>query len=313
MTRPEPHEIEPGLFLIDHHFQGMPGVIASYLLLGDDGATLIETGPSSTLDTLLAGIRAAGCEPASIRRVVVTHIHLDHAGAAGTLMRQLPDARLYVHPVGGPHLVDPSRLVASATRIYGDAMDRLWGEICPVPAERVRAIADGEEILAGRRRLVALDTPGHANHHHAFYDREHGLLFTGDIAGIRLSQHLYVYPPTPPPEVDLQLWMQSVARVRELHPRRLLLTHFGSYGDVEPHLDELLTRLFFWGGWVAARQREGTPPDAVAIELRRMAGAELRELTGEEELARFYEVAAPYGMTATGLDRYFRKREERTA
>ncbi|HKG94299.1 MAG TPA: MBL fold metallo-hydrolase, partial [Gemmatimonadaceae bacterium] len=175
-------EVEPGVFLLDHHFRGSPRVIASYLIAGDrDALTLVEAGPASTTDTLLAGVRQAGFDPARIERVIVTHIHLDHAGAAGTLVRRLPRARVYVHPVGAPHLVDPSKLMASATRIYGALMGPLWGEMLPVPEERLVVLADGETVDAGGRVLRAHDTPGHANHHLALHDARSGALFTGDV------------------------------------------------------------------------------------------------------------------------------------
>ncbi len=311
MPEPTVREIDPGIFLIDHHFQGLPGVIASYLLVDGDGLTLVEAGPSSTTEALLAGIRAAGFDPAGITQLLVTHIHLDHAGAAGSLLRRLPRAQLFVHPVGAPHLIDPSKLVSSATRIYGEAMERLWGEILPVPEERLSVLEDGMEIRAGGRTLVALDTPGHAAHHLAFHDPTAGLVFTGDVAAVRLAHTGYVRPPTPPPELDLELWQQSVARLRALQPRRLLLTHFGPVDDVQWHLDELLARLFFWAGWVDGRLQAGESPAVVTSELQRLGDAEVLEATGDAELARFYELATPYEMTVTGIARYFRKRRER--
>lgn len=310
MPDPIVKELEPDLFLIDHHFQGVPGVIGSYLLTGSDELTLVEAGSSSTTDALLAGIRAAGFDPERITRILLTHIHLDHAGASGTLVRRLPRATVYVHPIGAPHLADPERLLTSAGRIYGDQMERLWGEILPVPAERLVELGDGAEIDAGGRVLRALDTPGHAHHHLAYHDPERGDVFTGDVAAVRLAGLPYVRPPTPPPELDLELWRASVLRLRGLRPRRLLLTHFGAYDDPDWHLDDLLSRLFFWGGWVGARLEAGTDPEAVTGELQRVGDAELEERLDAGGWEEAYELATNYRMTVDGFARYFRKKRK---
>lgn len=310
MAEPSVQELEPDLFLIDHHFQGLPGVIGSYLLAGEEDLTLIEAGPASSTEALLAGIRAAGFDPERISRILLTHIHLDHAGACGTLVRRLPKARVYVHPIGAPHLVDPERLLTSASRIYGDQMERLWGEILPVPEERVVELSDGEELRIAGRTLRALDTPGHAHHHLAFHDEERGAVFTGDVAAVRLAGLPYVRPPTPPPELDLDLWRQSVLRIRALRPERLLLTHFGAYDDPDWHLDDLLARLFFWGGWVGAHLEDGTSPERITEELRRVGDAELAELAASGDWEGSYELATNYRMTVDGFARFFRKRRE---
>jgi glyoxylase-like metal-dependent hydrolase (beta-lactamase superfamily II) len=308
MNQPAIQKIEPGIFLIDHRFLGVPGVIASYLVADGEDLALVETGPTTTIETLLAGVRAAGHDPEAITRVLVTHIHLDHAGAAGVLLRRLPRARLYVHPVGAPHLIDPSKLLASAARIYGDDMDRLWGEIVPVPEDRLEVTGDGAEIPVGGRILRALDTPGHASHHLAFHEPDANVVFTGDVAAVRLAGASYVRPPTPPPELDLELWMTSVARLRALRPRQLLLTHFGPYEDADRHLDELLARLFFWAGWADARLAAESDIAVLAAELRQRGDAEIRAITGDDRLLEAYELATNYRMTVDGYARYFRKR-----
>ncbi len=256
---------------VDHHYQGATDGIASYVI-PDDELTLIEAGPASTTETLLAGIRGAGFDPLDVRRVLLTHIHLDHAGASGILARRLPHARFYVHPRGAKHLIDPSRLVASAERIYGDRMAELWGEILPVPAERVVIVNDGEMI----GRLRAVDTPGHAVHHHAYHDSETGSLYTGDVGGVRMQGVKHVRPPTPPPELDLEAWASSIARIRALAPRRLCLTHFGEFEDVDWHIADLEHRLAQWRDWLradldasvlASRERDAmTAEDAVRYE-----------------------------------------------
>lgn len=305
---PRPIEIEPGIFLLDLAFQGTPGVIGAFLFADGPEPALVETGPTSTLDALIEGIRSAGVEPERITRLLVTHIHLDHAGAAGSLVRRLPHARVLVHPAGAPHLVDPSKLMASATRIYGDRMDSLWGEMVPVPADRLVVLDDGDLVPAGGRTLRALATPGHARHHHAFHGPEAGLVFTGDVAGVRLGGSSYIRPPTPPPELDLDGWLASIDRLRPLRPRRLLLTHFGAYEDPDTHFDHLIAQLFGWAGWTASRLDDESDTTSIAAELRRKGDAELAA-AGGGELIRAYELATPYQMTVDGYARYLRRRE----
>lgn len=296
-------EEAPGVTRIDHEWMG-PGFIASYLVADGGELALVESGPASTRETLLAGIRAAGHDPADLTHLLLTHIHLDHAAGAGQLARLAPHAAVYVHPLGAPHLADPSRLLASAARLYGELMETLWGTMLPVPADRIRTPADGEAIRVGGRRLVALETPGHAAHHFAFHDPEAGLVFTGDVGGIRLQGARHVRPPTPPPEVDTPAWMRSIDRLRGLEPRMLLPTHFGGIADAAWHLDDLAARLTDW------TRRAGTDPDApvpaLAAALRLRADAELLEATGDPSLVRRYAESIPYDMMAAGLLRQAR-------
>ena len=317
MPPPPPRELAPGVFLLDLDFQGYAGAVGVYLLVDpapagtgrDPDLTLVETGPGSTLPALRSGLAALGFEPAQLARVLVTHIHLDHAGAAGTLMREAPRARFHVHPLGAAHMIDPSKLIASATRIYGDGMERLWGAFEPVPADRLETLRDGEAIRCGRRTLVALFTPGHAAHHVAFHDRDARLLFTGDVAGVRLGGVPYVRPPTPPPDLDLDAWRASVARMRAADPERLLLTHFGAFDDPAWHLDELLARLHNWAGWIEARlEAAGGDASAVVAPLHARGEAEVRRAGGSDEIARGYELATPAHMTVTGVQRWLAKR-----
>ena len=300
-------EIEPGVFLLDHHFRGSPGVIASYLIADGDALTLIETGPASTLDTLLAGIRQAGFDPRQIERVIVTHIHLDHAGGAGALLRLLPRAQFYVHPVGAPHMIDPARLMASATRIYGDLMVPLWGEMLPVPEARVRILGDRDKVMTGGRTLVAYDTPGHANHHLALHDPDTGSVFTGDVAGVRLQGTRHVRPPTPPPEFAPDAWQRSIATIRSLAPARLYLTHFGAHDDPLWHLDEILARTWFWAGWIGSRLAQGSDPESITEALRQVEDTAIA-MQRDRSLARRYEEAGNYRMSVDGIARWWRKR-----
>src|SRR5919202_1160010 len=195
---------------IDLNFLGAKEIIASFLLLGDDAAAIVETGPATCLESLTGSLEEHGVVLEDVTGVFLTHIHLDHAGASGHVSELLPNATFYVHEVGYPHLVDPSKLVKSATRIYGESMDELWGEARPVPEDRVVILKDGEETEAAGGTLVAHDTPGHAYHHLAYLEPDSGALFAGDVAGIRQPGQSYVRPPTPPPEIDMEAWVRSL-------------------------------------------------------------------------------------------------------
>ena len=286
----------PGVTRIDHGWGG-PGFIASYLVEDGGELALVEAGPASTLEALLAGIRTAGYDPAELSHILLTHIHLDHAAGAGQLARIAPRATVHVHPLGAPHLEDPSRLLASAKRLYGDMMDALWGTMLPIPWERMRTPRDGDTIRVGGRRLVALETPGHAMHHHAYHDPDAGLVFTGDVGGIRLEGARHVRPPTPPPEVDTPAWLASIDRLRALEPRMLLPTHFGGIDDAAWHLDDLASRLTDWTRWAS----EQPDPAELAALLRTHADAELLAATGDSGLVSRYAQSIPYDMMAAGL------------
>ena len=304
---PKVKQLDPDLWLLDLAFQGMPDVIAAFLLTSREGHTLIETGPGSTLPALEEAIAAAGARLEDVTQLAVTHIHLDHAGAAGTLLRRLPDARLFVHPVGAPHMIDPSKLLASATRIYGDAMDRLWGAFEPCPADRVVVLSDDAELRTGSRTLRALHTPGHASHHIAFVDMERKTAFTGDVAGVRLGSSPYVRPPTPPPDIDIPAWHESAHRLRESGLRALDLTHFGRIPDAANHLDTLVRNLDDWLAWITDRLRRGEDPATVAEELMRKGELDVIRAGGSAADAAAYELATPSRMSVDGIARYSKR------
>lgn len=302
-----PLKLDSDLWLLDLNFQGIPDVIAAFLITSPEGHTLIETGPGSTLPALETAVRAAGARLEDVTQLAVTHIHLDHAGAAGTLLRRLPDARLFVHPVGAPHMIDPSKLIASATRIYGDAMDRLWGAFEPCPADRVVVLADDAELRAGSRTLRALHTPGHASHHIAFVDMERKTAFTGDVAGVRLGASPYVRPPTPPPDIDIPAWHESAHRLRALGLRALDLTHFGRIPGAANHLDTLVRNLDDWLAWITDRLRRGEDPATVAEELMRKGELDVIRAGGSAADAAAYELATPSQMSVDGIARYMKR------
>lgn len=293
------------LILIDTDYSHTPEAIGVYLLLGERPA-LIETGPASTIETLLDGIRAAGLDPRDLQAIAVTHIHLDHAGAAGTLVSRFPHLDIYVHPVGAPHLIDPARLLASARRLYGDALERLMGETIPLPRERVHMLEDGAQVRLGSRRLVALDTPGHASHHLAFLDETSGDLFTGDAAGVALPGSRYVAPPTPPPDLDIPAWRVTLARLRALRPRRLLLTHFGANTEPEDLLTQLEVRLDVRERLAMEAVAAGMDEAAFAEQLRALTAREITEVDHAGSAER-YEVMMPMRNNALGLIRYVSK------
>jgi glyoxylase-like metal-dependent hydrolase (beta-lactamase superfamily II) len=299
--------------IIDLDFMDTGQVIASFLLLGEDetSAALVETGPTTCLDRLTAGLKQQGVSHEDVRQVFLTHIHLDHAGASGHLSELLPNATFYVHEVGYPHLVDPSKLVKSATRIYGESMEELWGEARAVPEDRVVILGEGDETEAAGGVLVAHDTPGHAYHHLAYLEPDSKALFTGDVAGIRLPGQSYVRPPTPPPEIDVDAWVGSINHVRRISPASLWLTHFGSYEDVERHLGELEQRLQDWLLFVEGRMDEGAGREEISEELKAKGDAEMLAEGADAGQSGQYDMAGDYSMLTDGLMRYATRRREK--
>ena len=297
--------------IVDLNFLGAEEIIASFLLLGEGSAAIVETGPTTCLDSLAGGLKEHGVAFEDVEQVFLTHIHLDHAGASGHLAELLPNAAFYVHEVGRPHLVDPSKLWKSATRIYGERMDALWGEARPVPEERLAVLSGGEELEAAGGVLAARYTPGHAYHHLAYLEPDTGALFAGDVAGIRLPGQSYVRPPTPPPEVDLEAWVRSIGEMRKIAPRSLCPTHFGRFDDVERHLGELEQRLQSWVLFVGERMEAGAGRDEIADELRQEGDAEmLAEGATPGESGR-YDLAGDYPNLVDGLMRYVAKRRQK--
>jgi glyoxylase-like metal-dependent hydrolase (beta-lactamase superfamily II) len=269
---------------------------------------LIETGPASTLSSLFSGLESLNLGVESLSKLLVTHIHLDHAGASGTLIERHPHLRLYVHEIGAKHLIDPTALLKSATRIYGSQMDRLWGEVVPVPEDNIHLLEEGDAVMVGKRRLDVLYTPGHASHHVVFHDTEYGVVFVGDVAAIRMPGYDYILPPTPPPDIDLELWSQSLERVRGLHPKTIYLAHFGPFSDVEAHLTRTRDQLHAWGDVVRGALERGQEREEIRQTLQQHAIREITETTGDENAVGRYATAGPFGMSADGYIRYFQKK-----
>ncbi len=297
------------IWVLDTQFQGERGVIASYLLTGRAGLALVDVGSAASVNELLAGVRAAGFDPLDIEHLVLTHIHLDHAGAAGTLVRTLPRAQVYVHRLGAAHLVDPSKLLSSAQRIYGERMHELWGEMEPVPAERLTVVDEGDELRVGAGVLRTLYTPGHAIHHVAYYDAARAAIFAGDVAGVRLQEVDFVRPPTPPPDLNLEDWYSSIDRLATMNPEVLYLPHFGAVRDTRAHFAQLRARLRDWGGIMLAGIRAEKSDEELAADLARHSDGDVAQAAhGQGDVAvRRYELATNYLMSAQGYVRYYRK------
>lgn len=279
-----------------------PRVIASFLLETPEGPAVFETGPESRFETLARALREKGYAPQDVRHVFVTHVHLDHAGAAWRFAEH--GATVYVHPKGAPHLIDPGKLWASASRIYGDQMEQLWGRMGYVPQGQVRALEDRERVQIGGFTIEALDTPGHANHHHAY--RIDSALIAGDVAGVRIGRGP-VLPPCPPPDIHVETWQQSLARLRGLGLQTLYLTHFGPVTDVQAHLAALEARLLDWADWMRRRLKAGKTREEIVSEFEAYVAEELHAAGLNDQEVREYEYADPAWMSVDGLMRYWSK------
>jgi glyoxylase-like metal-dependent hydrolase (beta-lactamase superfamily II) len=297
--------------IIDTQMHGEPGLTAAFLLQGEKTA-LVETGPRSSVDHTLAGLEAAGVE--RLDHIVVTHIHLDHAGAAGTLAGHYPEASVVVHPAGAPHLVDPAKLWSSAGRIYGDEMERLWGGIDPVEPERIQVIEDGAMLDLGDRSLRAIETPGHARHHHAFLDPDAGILFTGDALGVRLPDIGTFRPATPPPEFDLEQAVASIETIRQVGASELWLTHYGPQGaggracSVDDACSMALDALRRWAEWVTLAREQTRDLDAASEIVKAEAERDMDGGLEGRDIERM-ERTTSYWMNTWGYMRYMDKIE----
>jgi len=275
---------------LDLHHQDAARVIGVYLLETDDGPALFDCGPSTCLERLEDELRARGLELGDLRHLLLSHIHLDHAGAAGVLVREHPGLQVHVSRVGAPHLVDPTRLEASARRLYGDTFDTLWGELAPVPQENVHV---GGDTVVG---LDCFSTQGHASHHVSYLAGD-GTLYAGDAAGVRIQPERLVLPPTPPPDFDLETWQQTLDEIERRRPSRLALIHFGVAEDVARHLDQLRDRLRTWTDRVGTGLSEEEFSRSVRNEL----------IQGDVD-GDLYERAMPFWQSYAGLKRYWATR-----
>jgi glyoxylase-like metal-dependent hydrolase (beta-lactamase superfamily II) len=299
-----------GLDYVDLNFLGAPEIIATAVLHGASGVALIDPGPSTTLDNLKASLRRKGIGLGDVRQILLTHIHLDHAGVTGTLVRENPAIEVFVHERGATHMIDPSKLLASAGRLYGADMDRLWGDFVPVPAGRVKPLKGEEHIIAGGRDLHVAYTPGHASHHVSYFDTSSRVAFVGDTAGIRRGHGNYIMPPTPPPDIDLDAWRTSEDRILSWDPDTLFLTHFGPFHGARVHFQELSARLQTWSSIVARLIADTSLDDQGRLQaFVNEALLDLKRTVGEQQ-AEQYNRAGRLDYSWQGLARYWRKKLE---
>src|SRR5437870_6408127 len=289
--------------VLDTRQLGRPGIIAATAVETNEGLVLFDTGPESTFANVAEQLQDAGLAARDVRHVFLSHIHFDHAGAAWRFAEL--NATIYVHPRGAPHLIDPTKLVESATRIFGNDMQRLWGRFAPILAERVKILEDNDVVSVAPFEIRAIATPGHASHHHVY--RWNDNVFGGDIAGVRIGNGPPI-PPFVPPELQIESWHESIAKIRELNPTNIYLPHFGSVkGCVAVHLDALDERVTRWSEWFREKISAGfREPDLVAA-FARLEHDDLIANGATEELARDYETVDPSYMAVPGAIRYWQK------
>jgi glyoxylase-like metal-dependent hydrolase (beta-lactamase superfamily II) len=298
--------IGAGVLQIDTLLGGWERVTAAYLVEGP-APVLVETGSRSSLSTVVTELEELGVGPSDLAGVMVTHIHLDHAGGVGDMARLFPYATIYVHPAGARHLADPTKLVDSAARVYGDLLDGLYGRIEPTPVGRIRALEDGEEVRVGPDRvLTALHAPGHAKHHVGVHDSATGMLFTGDAAGVCLPDAGTLRPATPPPDFDLDLALGSLQRFAQRSPAALAFAHYGVVAEAEAALDEAADALHRWAAVAERAWQEGRD---LAVAFEEAFAGEIRDDGGGNGNRQKREVLNGFHSNAAGFRRWFEKRQ----
>ncbi len=288
---------------LDLNFQNMKQAIAVYLIKHSTGAILIECGPGSTLSALQAELKANGFLATDVTHVFLTHIHLDHAGSAGWWARQ--GAQIIVHPNGAPHMLNPEKLLASATRIYGDQMETLWGEFLPVPQSQLKVANDAEEIVIGNLRITPINAPGHAEHHYVYLFED--IAFTGDVGGMRIPGHHYLQLPMPPPELQMSKWRDSLTRLRKEKFNRIAPTHFGIFDDPQWQLDEVEKELNAAEKWLESVMPAGPSVEELRQQFTNRMNEQTRAQGLSADTVKKYGLANPLGMSADGLSRYWKK------
>ena len=296
-----------GVDYVDLNFLGRPEIIATAILHGAAGVALIDPGPSTTLDNLTTALTRKGIRFDDVRQILVTHIHLDHSGSVGSIVAKFPHIEVVVHERGAPHLADPSKLVASAGRLYQQDMDRLWGEIAPVDRARLKMIEGGDRLMVAGRELETAYTPGHASHHVSFFDPESRVAFVGDTAGICRADSPYVMPPTPPPDIDVETWRQSAAKILAWDPDTLFLTHFGPRGGARQHFQAMFENIDGWSRIVRRLLADHAIQDGERQQqFVDEAYREIKRKIGETDAADYVR-AGGLNYSYQGLARYWRK------
>lgn len=296
---------------VDLRLADDPGRGAAGLIDRPAGLAIVDPGPTSTMGALQAGLEARGRTIGDVEALLVTHIHLDHSGSVGTLVRMNPKIRVFVHERGARHIQDPSRLIESATRLYGEHMDRLWGEIVPVDAANVQVLTGGEVLRVAGSDVRVAYTPGHAWHHVSFFDEGSGTAFVGDVGGVRFGSYPFVFPPMPPPDIDLDAWDASLERIRAWDAARVFVTHFGCYDGAAVHLRILQERLHETASIARALLAEDGLDDEQrqARFTARVLEMFERDIT-DPEVRRRYATATPLDHCWQGLVRYWRTRSQ---
>ncbi len=301
------------IHILDTRHLGHSGIVAATALETKDGIALFDTGPESTFENVIADLQKAGFDAKDVRHVFLSHIHFDHAGAAWRFAAPARNggigAKIYVHPRGAAHLIDPTKLVESATRIFGDDMERLWGTIGPVPKERVRILEDNETVRVPPFEVRAVATPGHASHHHVYHWDDN--VFGGDVAGVRIGNGPPI-PPFVPPELHVESWLESIHKIRALNAASLYLPHFGKItGPVSDHLDRLEERVVKWSEWFRDRIQSGANEEQLRSDFAALEHSEIDAVTSlvtdHESLVTLYEAADPSYMAAGASIRYWKK------
>ena len=289
---------------LDLHFQNYEHAIASFCIESDDGLILIESGPYSTFKSLKSELEGKGLSIDDVKHVLLTHIHFDHAGAAWALAEK--GANIYLHPFGSTHLQDPTKLVASATQIYGDQMDTLWGQMKVISEENIRIVEHLEVLQIGGKTFTSLHTPGHAKHHIAWQHKD--VIFTGDVAGVKINGGPVV-PPCPPPDINIEDWIKSIDLIIKRNPKRLVLTHFGEITNIELHMDQLKAILEDWSGWMKEKWESGLSNEQITPLFMKYTSNQLKENGVSEIGTKQYEAANPSWMSVAGLVRYWKKKQ----
>ena len=292
---------------IDLQFRGSAGVIATPILIGPDGVTVIDPGPTSCLPALEAGLRDRGLTLRDVRTLLLTHIHLDHAGASGTIVERVPGVRVYVHERGAPHMIDPAKLLASTMRLWGDQMEAVWGAFLPVPASQVTVLTGGERIEVAGTTLRVAYTPGHAKHHVSYLDERAGMAYVGDTGGVRVSGD-YLIAPTPPPDIDIEAWLASLDTIDAWQPVALFLAHFGEVTPARAHLARYRATLEAAAARVEELMKTGSSDEERLRLFVEKMRQDVRRAMPEGE-ARATELAAPFDQLWLGLARYWQKKQ----
>lgn len=298
--------------IVDLHWAGHARSIATALLRSQGFAALVDPGPAATLSTLRQQLQQQGVGISELNAIFLTHIHLDHAGATGTLVRENPRLKVYVHTRGVAHMIDPAKLLNSASRLYGDDMQHLFGEFLPVPASNLHALEGGETVVFGSRQLHVLYTPGHASHHVTYFDPVDAIAFVGDTAGISINGHPFILPATPPPDISIELWDASMDAITGLHPKRLFLTHFSFSDNPEVHLANYRERLHRCSDLSASILNRNLDDSAAMHRFAQEVGAEAAQFLSPDELSH-YVFNGALNLSWLGLARYHRKRLEASA